>query len=220
MNKLLWLIPALLAADAVAAPIPIDAHEVFQLQLADGGLTGDTFLSFLLPLPGQDRALVYASELGLAPPDSIVIYSIVQLGGPEAGAVVQLAVDTPFVGLPTFAFRVHEDAGATNVWLRTDADELGRLEADRIDDDPNLDPAAPNLGAEWQTRSPESPRAGEAPAPPLPAVPDPASSSPPWPCSRSGGPAAREAGSRSSRAPRACPPGAPPRRRGGDGAAR
>jgi len=67
MLRSLWLLSTVLAAEALASSGTIDAREAFELVLPDGGSSGTTALSFLLPLPGEDRAIVSDFDVGFVP---------------------------------------------------------------------------------------------------------------------------------------------------------
>jgi hypothetical protein len=67
MTNALWLLPNLLAANTLASSGTIDAREAFEIVLPDGGGSGRSPLSFLLPLAGQDRALPATSTWGSDP---------------------------------------------------------------------------------------------------------------------------------------------------------
>src|SRR5262249_18525323 len=152
MLRSLWLLSTLVAAEAVASSGTIEAREAFQLALPDGGRPGFTTVRFLMPLPGEGRALVSDFDVGFVPVGNGYSFAIIKLGGPDAGVVLQHGIPSPFLGDPTFVFRVNE-SGTTNLWIRTDYQELGRLEIDGVELWPNVFPGPQFTGEEWQTVS-------------------------------------------------------------------
>ena len=152
MLRSLWLLSTVLAAEALASSGTIEAREAFELVLPDGGSSGTTALSFLLPLPGEDRAIVSDFDVGFVPVGNGYSFAIIKLGGPDAGVVLQHGIPSPFLGDPTLLFRVNE-SGTTNLWIRTDYQELGRLESDQVVMWPNVSPGPQFIGGEWQTVS-------------------------------------------------------------------